>query len=117
VSAYDGLVAVLLVAGVAAQLVCVLGVLVMRAPFDTLHYAAAGSTLGPLLIGTSLVLREVWKDGVLDLTAPAAETLAATAFVVLFSPVVTISTARAARRIEYGDLSIRPEEIVGRDES
>src|SRR3954452_12077904 len=112
-SAYDALVAVVLVAGVAAQVVCVLGVLVMRGPFDTLHYAAAGSTVGPLLIGTSLVLREVWKDGVLELTSAAAETLVATAFVVLLSPAVTIATARAARRVEFGDRAIRREEIGG----
>src|SRR3954465_4527589 len=116
-SAYDTLVAVVLVAGVAAQVVCVLGVLVMRGPFDKLHYAAAGTTVGPLLIGTALVLREVWKDGVLDFTSAAAEAVAGTAFIVLFSPAVTIATARAARRVVHGDVSIRPEEIVGREQA
>ena len=41
---------VLLGVGVAAQLLCCVGVLVMRDAFDRLHYAGAGSNVGAFLI-------------------------------------------------------------------
>jgi multisubunit Na+/H+ antiporter MnhG subunit len=96
---------VLLWIGVAAQVVCVLGVVVMRGPFDRLHYAAAGTLVGPLLIGTALVLRE-------GLNAASGEVVAGIGFLVLLSPAVTVATGRAARVVHYGDVHPRPEEIV-----
>ena len=103
----------LLYLGVACQLVSVLGVVVMRGAYDRLHYAAAGSALGPLLVGAALVLREtVRPHGVYELSSGGAEALAAVLFVFLLAPAATIMLARAARRIERGDLSIRPEEKI-----
>jgi len=49
---------VLLGLAVAAELVCCLGVVVMRTTADRLHYAGAGTTLGPLLVLAALLLRE-----------------------------------------------------------
>lgn len=110
---FDELVHTLLYLGVACQLVCVLGVLAMRGPFDRLHYAAAGTTLGPVLIGAALALREtVRPHGVLELSSGGTDALAACLFIVVLGPAATIQLARAARRIEHGDVAARPEEKV-----
>ena len=57
-SPFTVVVGVLLFAGVACQLVCALGVLVMRGPLDKLHYAAAGTTVGAFLVGGAIAARE-----------------------------------------------------------
>lgn len=99
--------------GVACQLVCVLGVLVTRGPFDRLHYAAAGSTLGTLLVGGAVVLREtVRPHHVYELSSGGSEALAATVLIFVLAPAATIAVARAARRLERGDVAARPEERI-----
>jgi monovalent cation/proton antiporter MnhG/PhaG subunit len=111
---FDELVHALLYLGVACQLVCVVGVVAMRGPFDRLHYAGAGTTLGPLLVGAALVLREtVRPHGVLEMSSGGTEALAACVFVFVLGPAVTIQLARAARRLERGEVAARPEEHVG----
>jgi monovalent cation/proton antiporter MnhG/PhaG subunit len=94
------LVAELLVtAGVAAQLICVVGVCWLRDAFDALHFAAAGSTLGPVLIGAAVV--------VAGFSSPAATIQCVVALVLLvaLNPVLTHVTARLAwqRRQETGE--------------
>jgi len=89
----DLLVDVFLGLGVGCQIVCCVGVLVMRNVFDRLHYAGAGTTLGPVLIGTAVLIRE-------SVSAGGLETVATVALVFLLNPVLTIATARAARRLE-----------------
>jgi monovalent cation/proton antiporter MnhG/PhaG subunit len=95
VTSRDLIVDVLLVLGVAAQLVCCLGVLVMRNAFDRLHYTSAATTIGPMLIGAAVLVRE-------SVSAAGLETIAIVALVLLLNPVVEIATARAAWRIEKG---------------
>jgi monovalent cation/proton antiporter MnhG/PhaG subunit len=86
----------LLALGIGAHLVCTLGVLLMRDTFDRLHYASAGTTLGPLLIGTGVVVRET-------ISAAGLSTIVAVALVFLLGSPLTIATARAAqRRTEEG---------------
>lgn len=82
---------ILLVLGVGAQLVCTLGVLLMRDVFDRLHYAAAGTTLGPLFIGAVMVVRET-------ISAAGLSAIVTVAFLFLSAPALTIATGRAARR-------------------
>jgi multisubunit Na+/H+ antiporter MnhG subunit len=100
-SPFNVLVSVLLFVGVAAQLVCVLGVVAMRGPFDKLHYAAAGTTVGPLLVGGAIALREtVQPKGAVEFGSGAIETVAAVLFLFLVGPALTVLTARAAREAE-----------------
>ncbi len=54
----DLLVDSFLILGVACQLVCCLGVLVFGNVFDRLHFAGAGTTLGPLLVGGAVLVRQ-----------------------------------------------------------
>ena len=86
-------VAVLLALGVAAQWVCALGVLVMRGPYDKLHYAGAGTTVGPLLVAVAVFLRQGWGVAGFD-------TIATLALVVLPAPALQMAFARAARRVD-----------------
>jgi monovalent cation/proton antiporter MnhG/PhaG subunit len=82
---------VLLAAGVTAELLCCLGVVVMRTTFDRLHYTAAGTTVGPFCILAALLLREGF--GQVGLSG-----IAVVALLFLTGPLVVHATARAARR-------------------
>jgi monovalent cation/proton antiporter MnhG/PhaG subunit len=84
---------VLLAAGVAAELLCCLGVLVMRTTYDRLHYTAAGTTVGPFCILAAVLVREGFGQVGLD-------ALAAVVILFLAGPLVIHATARAARTAE-----------------
>lgn len=94
---------VLLGVGVATELLCVVGVLVMRTTFDRLHYAAAGTTVPAFLVLAAVLVRE-------HLSATGLDALAATGLLFALNPVLVIATARAARRIDLGDAAALPEE-------
>ena len=98
---------VLLWAGIAAELVCCVGVWWMRDVFDRLHYAAASTSAGPVLIGASAAI-----TGAGSLSA-TAEAVTAAAVLLLVNPVVTHATGRAARRLLHGDIGPDPEEMGG----
>jgi monovalent cation/proton antiporter MnhG/PhaG subunit len=86
---------VLLAVGVAAQLACCVGVLVMRNAFDRLHYAAAGTTVGPFCILAAVLVRQ-------HVSAAGLEAIAAVAFLFLANPILVTATARAARQVHHG---------------
>jgi monovalent cation/proton antiporter MnhG/PhaG subunit len=92
VTARDLIVDVLLALGVGAELICCLGVLLMRNAFDRLHYSSAATTVGPVLIGAAVFVRE-------SVSAGGLQTIATITLVFLLNPVVEIATARAALRI------------------
>ena len=92
----NAIVDVLLAAGVAAELVCCLGVAVMRDVYDRLHYASAGTSVGPFLVLAALLVRE-------GLASQALEAIAAVALLFLANPLVVHAIARAARRIDAGE--------------
>ncbi|HEX5246323.1 MAG TPA: monovalent cation/H(+) antiporter subunit G [Gaiellaceae bacterium] len=84
---------VLLGLGVALELLCCLGVLVMRTTYDRLHYVAAGTTVPAFLILAAVLVREHLSSGGLD-------AIAAVGLAFLLNPVLVIATARVARRID-----------------
>jgi monovalent cation/proton antiporter MnhG/PhaG subunit len=94
---------ILLALGVALELLCCIGMLVMRTTFDRLHYASAGITVPAFLVLAAVLVREHVSSGGL-------EAIAAVALLFLLYPVLLTATARAARRIDYGDVSPLPEE-------
>ncbi len=100
----DILVAVLLILGVGIELVCCLGVLVMRGVYDRLHYTGPVS-FGAVLIAAAVVIRE----GVLSQIGAKAVLIAVVLLVV--SPVLVHATARAARLRERGELRAQPDEV------
>jgi monovalent cation/proton antiporter MnhG/PhaG subunit len=106
VTTQDILVDALLALGVAAQLACAVGLAVARTVFDRLHYAAAGTTVGPLLILTALLIR-------VGFASQGLQAIVAVLLLVLASPVLVNATARAARRVDYGGVTALPEEKGG----
>jgi monovalent cation/proton antiporter MnhG/PhaG subunit len=91
--AADLVVDVLLALGVAAELLCVAGVLVMRTTLDRLHYAAACTTVPAFLILAAVLVREHFSSG-------GIEAIAAVALLFFLNPAVVIATARAAHRVD-----------------
>jgi monovalent cation/proton antiporter MnhG/PhaG subunit len=94
---------VLLALGVTLELLCCIGLALMRTSFDRLHYASAGITVPAFLILAAVLVREHVSSGGL-------EAIAAVALLFLLYPVLLTATARAARRIDYGTVAPLPEE-------
>jgi multisubunit Na+/H+ antiporter MnhG subunit len=84
---------ILLTVGVAAELLCCLGVAVMRTTYDRLHYAAAGTTVPAFFVLAAVLVREHFSSGGL-------EAIGAVALLFLLNAVLVTSTARAARRLD-----------------
>ncbi len=92
----DVIVAALLIVGVAVELFCVLGVVVMRGALARLHYTAPAA-LGALLIAVAITVRE-------GFSLVANKALLIAVFLVLTAPVLAHAIARAARIRERGHL-------------
>jgi multisubunit Na+/H+ antiporter MnhG subunit len=84
---------ILLGFGVASELLCVAGVLLMRTTLDRLHYAAAATSVPAFLVLAAVLVRE-------HMSAGGLEALAAVFLLFLLNPALVIATARAARRID-----------------
>ncbi len=91
----DAVIAILLVAGVAIELLCCLGVMVMRGAFARLHYGAPAG-IGAVLLGLAVLLRQGFS-----LIGDKAMLIGV--FVLLTSPVLAHVTARAAHIRARGD--------------
>jgi monovalent cation/proton antiporter MnhG/PhaG subunit len=100
----DVSVTVLLVLGVGVELVCCLGVLVMRGVYDRLHYTGPAS-VGAVLIAAAVGVRE----GLSQQLSVKAILIAAVLLVV--SPILVHVTGRAARLRERGELQAQPHEV------
>lgn len=88
---------VLVTGGVAAQLICVLGVCWLRDVFDKLHYAAASSTIGPVLIGAAAVMAGFPS------TSATIQCVVAVVLLAALNPVLTHVTARLAWKIRTAE--------------
>jgi multicomponent Na+:H+ antiporter subunit G len=81
---------VLLVAAVALELLACVGVLTMPNLNDRLHFLAPASTAGPTLVAAAVVAKEA-------LDHQGIEAILVAVFLIVFGPVVSHATARAAR--------------------
>jgi monovalent cation/proton antiporter MnhG/PhaG subunit len=86
---------VLLAAGVALEMLAVLGVVSMRDVFDRLHYVGLAG-FGALLVGVAILVRESWS-------IIGDKALVTGAMLALFSPVVVHATARSFRTRTRGE--------------
>lgn len=86
---------VLLVSGVALQLLSVIGLTAMRDVFDRLHYVGLAS-FGTLLIGAAILLQQ-------GFSLIGDKSLAIGVLLVMLSPVLVHTTARSLRIRERGD--------------
>jgi multicomponent Na+:H+ antiporter subunit G len=89
-SAQDLVLGVLVGLGVAGELLCCVGLVVMRNVYDRLHYAMAATTVPPFLIAAAVIVEEAW-------TQPGINALVVAAALFLLNPVLAHATARAAR--------------------
>jgi multisubunit Na+/H+ antiporter MnhG subunit len=87
---------VLLALGVAAELVCCVGLIVSRTTADRLHYASAAYAVGPFFVVAALLVRE-------GLSSIGLDALAAAAILFLPGPVLVHATARVIRRVDAND--------------
>lgn len=100
----DLVVDVLVSLGVATEVVACVGLAAMRNAIDRLHYANAGTTLGPAFVAAAVCVRE----GV-----ASAQGLAALLIAVVFAfagSALGIATARAIRLRAVGTLESTPPE-------
>ncbi len=97
----------LVVLGTVVQVLCVLGVLLARNPYDRLHFTGPASTVAPVAFALAVIVDEgpVTQAGVKSV-------LTALALVVL-NGVLVHATARAARIREHGTWRLLPEEREG----
>jgi multisubunit Na+/H+ antiporter MnhG subunit len=91
----DAIPVVLLAAGVALELVAVLGLCVMRDAYDRLHYAGLAG-FGTLLVGISILSTE-------SFSLIGDKAVATGVWVVLVGPVVIQTTVRSLRTRALGD--------------
>lgn len=85
---------VLLVAGIALLLLCAVGVVVMRGPYDKLHYSSAAGW-GTVLVALAILVHE-------SFSLIADKALATAAVMAIGGPAIGHATARAARIRERG---------------
>jgi len=81
-------VVVLLVVGVAVELACCLGVLVMDDAYDKLHYLGPAAIVGPVAVAAAIVVRE-------SLSQAGIKALLTAGLLIVASPVLSHATARA----------------------
>jgi len=87
---------VLLGLGVAAELLCVAGVLLMRTTFDRLHFVGAATSVPAFLVLVAVLIR-------VHMSAGGLQAIAAVGLLFLLNPALLIATAQAARRIEEAE--------------
>ena len=96
-TAHDLVIDALVIAGVAGELLCCLGLVIVRDVFDRIHFAMASTTLPPFLIAAAVVVEEDW-------TQPGINALLIAAVLFLVNPMVAHATARAARARRFGQI-------------
>jgi monovalent cation/proton antiporter MnhG/PhaG subunit len=103
VNAHDLVIDVLVGAGVVGELLCCVGLVLMRNVFDRLHYAMASTTVPPLLIAAAVLVEEGW-------TQPGIDAVVIAVALLLINPVLAVATARAGRARRFGQVEALPEE-------
>ena len=102
-SASHVIAAVLLIAGIALELLAVLGLLVMRDVYDRLHYVGLAG-YGALLIGIAILVRE-------SFSLIGDKALATGLVLVVIGPILVHTTVRSFRTREAGDWSEGIEKV------
>jgi multisubunit Na+/H+ antiporter MnhG subunit len=78
----------LLVAVVAIELACCVGLLVMRDAHDKLHYIGPAAILGPIAAAAAIVIRE-------SFTAAGVKAIVTAVLLIIANPVLAHATGRA----------------------
>jgi monovalent cation/proton antiporter MnhG/PhaG subunit len=103
VSVHELVIDVLVAAGVVGELLCCIGLVVVRNVFDRLHFAMAATTLPPFLIAAAVIVGEGW-------TQPGINALVVAVALFVINPALASATARAARIRRFGRVEATPAE-------
>ena len=103
----DVLVWSLVVLGTVVQVLCVLGVLLARNPYDRLHFTGPASTIAPVAFALAVIVDEG------PVTQAAVKSVLTALALVVLNGVLVHATARAARIREHGTWRLLPEEREG----
>jgi multisubunit Na+/H+ antiporter MnhG subunit len=95
---------ILIVLGVGIELAACLGLLVTRDAIDRLHYAGAGTVVGPMLLAAAVCVEE----GVF--TTNGLNSVLVALLLTLLGAGLAIATARAIRLRERGTIESTPAE-------
>jgi multisubunit Na+/H+ antiporter MnhG subunit len=98
------IVAVLVALGVAIQLVACLGLFAMRNAIDRIHYAGAGTVVGPALIAAAVCVEE----GLF--TANGLNAVVVAVLLALLGAALATATGRTIRLRDRGTLESTPAE-------
>jgi len=90
VSARDVVIDLLVGLGVGTELLCCVGLVVMRDVYDRLHYVMAATTVPPFLLAAAVIVEEDW-------TQPGINALVVAIALFVLNPVLAHATARVAR--------------------
>jgi monovalent cation/proton antiporter MnhG/PhaG subunit len=90
-----------LVLAVAAEALCVLGVLASATVYDRLHYSGATTSLAPILVFLAILLRQPHPY-----TSPVWNALFTALVLFALNNVLSHAIARAARQRERGDVEL-----------
>ncbi len=94
---------VLVAFGVAVELACCVGVVVMRDVYDKLHYTGPATILGPLAFATAIVVQE-------GVGQAAVKALLIAGLLLVANPVLTHATGRALYIRQRDHLEPAPED-------
>ena len=89
-SARDVVIDLLVGLGVGTELLCCVGLVVMRDVYDRLHYVMAATTVPPFLVAAAVIVEEDW-------TQPGINALVVAVALFVLNPVLAHATARVAR--------------------
>lgn len=89
-TSHDVVIGLLVGLAVAGELLCCVGLVVMRTVYDRLHYSMAATTVPPFLLAAAVLVEEGW-------TQPGINALVVAVALFVFNPVLAHATARAAR--------------------
>jgi multisubunit Na+/H+ antiporter MnhG subunit len=103
----DVLVWILVVLGTVVQVLCVLGVLLARNPYDRLHFTGPASTIAPAAFALAVILDEG------PVTQAGVKSVLTALTLVLLNGALVHATARATRVREHGSWRLLPEEREG----
>ena len=95
---------VLLFAGVGIEVICCLGIIVMRNTFDRLHFTGPAA-FGALLVATGVVVKE-------SFSLIADKSLATAAVLLITGPVLMHVTGRGLRIRLLGDWKVQRGESI-----
>jgi multisubunit Na+/H+ antiporter MnhG subunit len=95
---------ILVAIGVALELVSVVGLLAMRSAMDRLHYAGAGTIVGPALIAAAICVEE----GLF--TTNGLDAIVVAVLLAILSGALATATGRAIRLLERDTLESTPAE-------